>query len=228
MDKLSSMSSKKFFIANWKSHKTPGDVVNFLESVKKGLQNINLENKTIIIAPPYPLLPSLKEGITSNNLPFEVSSQDVSAFDEGAYTGEVSARLIKNFASYAIIGHSERRESFKESDDFLLKKVEFALKEGLTPIYCVQNEDQGIPPGVRIVAYEPPTAIGTGNPDDPNHIEEVFNKIKEKYPEVSVLYGGSVNKNNISIFLNVPNLSGFLIGGASLDLSSFLSLLSQW
>lgn len=218
----------KIFIANWKSNKIPQDAVSFFETVSKSLGDVNLDNKIVVIAPPFPLLAIVKEEIQKNNLPFKVSSQDISTFDEGAFTGEVSARLIREFAEYSIIGHSERRENFKEGDEILSIKVEKAFGSGISPIYCVQNENQNVPNGVDLVAYEPPTAIGTGNPDDPEHIGQVFALIKNKFPEVRVLYGGSVNPNNITNFLEIPNLSGFLVGGASLEADSFIQLLSKW
>lgn len=220
--------NSKIFIANWKSNKISQDAVSFLETIGKRRGEVNFDDKLVVIAPPFPLLSIVKEEIQKNNLPFKISSQDVSMFDEGAFTGEVNAKLVKEFGEYSIIGHSERRENLKETDEVLFLKVDKALGVGLTPIYCVQNESQNVPSGVDLVAYEPPTAIGTGNPDDPQHIGEVFSKIKGKYPEVRVLYGGSVKPENMQAFINIPNLSGFLVGGASLDADSFMSLLSKW
>jgi len=219
---------QKLFIANWKSHKTPSEVEAFLATLQAANGEINLDNKKVIIAPPYPLLPLASDMVKNSNLSISISSQDISSFDEGAYTGEVSARLIKSYAEFAIIGHSERRELLHETDELLEEKVKKALAVGITPIYCVQNETQTVPEGATIVAYEPPTAIGTGNPDDPGHIEEVFGKIRNMYPQTTVLYGGSVTPENIERFLSVPTLGGFLIGGASLEADSFISLLKQW
>lgn len=228
MDSQIPNRNRKIFIANWKSHKDVNDSINFFETLSKSKDQINFENKTIIVAPPFPIITTVKEQILKFNFPFDTASQDISMFDEGAFTGEVSAKLIKTIADYSIIGHSERREHFKENDIVLFKKAEIALKFGLMPIYCVQNEGQNVPDGVEIVAYEPPTAIGTGNPDDPIHIQEVFDKIISKYQKVKVLYGGSVKAENIAEFNSIPNLSGFLVGGASLEPDSFLSLLSKW
>lgn len=219
---------QKLFIANWKSHKTPTEVEAFFEALQSSVGEINWDNKKIIIAPPYPLLSVVSEQITQKGLSISVSSQDVSSFEEGAYTGEVSARLVKSYAEFAIIGHSERRELLHEKDEVLKEKVDRAFAAGITPIYCVQNETQQVPQGVTIVAYEPPSAIGTGNPDDPSHIEQVFAKLHEAYPQTTVLYGGSVKPENIEQFLAIPHLGGFLIGGASLEADSFSLLLKQW
>lgn len=219
---------QKLFIANWKSHKIPSQVEAFFDTLHASAGEINWDNKKVIIAPPYPLLGKSVEAVKKTGLSISISSQDVSSFEEGAHTGEVAARLIKEYAEFAIIGHSERRESLHENDELLQKKVEQALSSGITPIYCVQNVTQQVPQGVTIIAYEPITAIGTGNPDDPTHIEEVFNTLHGTYPQTTVLYGGSVTAENSEQFLVIPSLGGFIIGGASLEAGSFISLLRQW
>lgn len=219
---------KKLFIANWKSHKTPAEVEAFFEALQASEKEIDWNNKKVIIAPTYPLLDKVLGKVKEYNLPISVSSQDVSSYDEGAYTGEVSAKLIKEYAYYAIIGHSERRELFHEGDELLKEKVNHSIGAGIAPIYCVQNDSQIVPDGVSIIAYEPPSSIGTGNPDDPEHIENVFNSLNSSYPEAVLLYGGSINPENINKFFKIRNLGGFLVGGSSLDPNSFISLLKQW
>lgn len=219
---------QKLFIANWKSHKNPEEVKAFLAELQASRGEINWDNKKVIIAPPYPLLDKLLSEIKISGLPIEVSSQDMSAFEEGAYTGEVAGSLIGTYAKFVIIGHSERRELLHETEELLRAKVGQAIASKLTPIFCVQNETQEVPVGVNIVAFEPPSAIGTGNPDEPSHIAEVFEKIQASYSQVTVLYGGSVTPENIARFLEIPSLGGFLVGGASLEAQSFISLLRKW
>lgn len=218
---------KKLIIANWKSHKKISEAEEFIISISKDINRINLENKEIVIAPSYHLLYVCKNLIEKYNLPIELSAQDVSPFPQGAFTGEVSAAQIKDICKMTIIGHSERRELFSESDEILLKKVNEAKAIGLKMVYCIQNESQKIPTGVDTVAYEPPTAIGTGAPDDPSHIERVFRIVKENFSG-RVLYGGSIEPDNVRNYIHIDACDGLLVGGASLDADSFISLLSQW
>lgn len=216
---------KKLFIANWKSHKSNQQTTDFLSYLKDKINDYDLSDKEIIIASPFTQLSYCKKFIEDNSLPVNLSSQNVSSFPEGAYTGEINASQVKEYAQYVIVGHSERRKYLHESDTDIENKIREAREFGLKIIQCIQDENSVIHSGADIIAYEPPTAIGTGNPDNPEHISEVFKTIAEQNPNIILLYGGSVNPENIKSFLQVKNLSGFLIGGASLDAEEFLALL---
>lgn len=219
---------KKLYIANWKSHKTEEDALSFFKAFEAKISEVNLDNKEIVIAPPTTLLMKCKYLIEKGNLPIKLAAQNVSSFPEGAYTGEISAKQVKEFADYVIIGHSERRKYQHENEADLENKSREAIDQGLIIIQCIQDENSSVHSGVKIVAYEPPSAIGSGNPDDPKHIQEVFEKIGKDNPEVTLLYGGSVNSDTLKSFIEVDKLGGFLIGGASLEAEAFISLLSQW
>ena len=216
----------KYYIANWKSHKTKDEAVAFFEHLKANISESDIKNKEIVIAPPMTLLAKCRYLTDKNELPVSLSAQNVSSFPEGAYTGEVNAKQVKEFAKYVIIGHSERRKYLHENEADIENKVREAHENGLTVIQCIQDENDVVHNGVEIVAYEPPSAIGTGNPDTPEHIAQVFDVITSQNPSVKVLYGGSVNVDSIKSFLQIEKLGGFLIGGASLDAATFLSLLS--
>lgn len=215
-----------FYIANWKSHKTEKEGEIFFDKLNSKIKEIDLSNKKIIIAPPFTLLGFCKRAINTHMIPVSLSGQNVSPFPEGAYTGEINAIQLKEFAEYVIIGHSERRKYFHEESNVIENKVREANEAGLKIIQCIQDENDLVFRGVGIVAYEPPSAIGSGNPDDPEHVSYVFDKVMKSYPDVKLLYGGSVNSDTIKNYLSIKTLSGFLIGGASLEAETFLGLLN--
>lgn len=222
------MNNKLLFIANWKSNKNTAETLLWFEEFEKLRSKVNLDNKEIIIAPSYLSIPASYTYIQEHKLPINLAVQDISMFDTGAYTGEVAASQALEYAKFAIIGHSERRKNQHESDDDIALKTAMAKDKGLKTIVCVQNEETPIPQeGTDIVAYEPVFAIGTGNPDTPENITSVFTYIHEKNPDLTLLYGGSVAPDTITNFKNIPLLSGFLIGSASLEAESFIQLLLQ-
>lgn len=216
-----------FFVANWKSHKTEIEAKQFLDEFSK---NIFSPDKTIILCPPATLLQFVKNYIDQKGIKnMKVGAQNISEFEEGEYTGEENARQISEFARYVIIGHSERRKLFGENNETFIKKVNLALSNNLTPIFCVETDlsplenfsNKGF-----IVAYEPSSAIGTGVADDPEHAVLIAQKIKE-IGSFSVLYGGSVTPENVSSFTKKKELSGVLVGRKSLSASEFTSIINN-
>ncbi len=212
---------KLYIISNWKSNKTLNDAKTWLEEIGKLSPN---DSKEIIVCPPFTLLDCAKTNLPEH---IKLAAQDVSPFSEGAYTGEVSAKQIKEFADYVLIGHSERRENFNETDEMLQKKVQEALKNSLTPIFLVQGKENKIPNGVDIIAYEPLFAIGSGNPETPSNADEVASFYKETSNIKYVLYGGSVNSENVSSFTKTDHIDGVLVGSASLDASEFIGIVEN-
>lgn len=214
---------KPLIVLNWKARKTTQQAEEWLDALSSRPE-IFSANYFYVLAVPFTLLPFVSAYVSEKGLPFVVSAQDVSAFPEGSFTGEIPASLVTEFALYTLIGHSERREHVKETPEICEKKMQLALDAGLTPIFCVQSETTPIPLGVEIVAYEPPTAIGSGEAEGITETEEVVRKIKEKHPTVQVLYGGSVDQKNISSFLSSPELAGVLVGTQSIESTSTISL----
>lgn len=219
--------NKLYIVANLKSNKNEIEAKNWLEEFKKikDLSQI-LKEKEVIICPPFTLLSLFSSFMFSNSLPVKIGAQNVSPFNEGAYTGEINAKQIKDYASYVILGHSERRSNFKESDDMLLNKVKVSLEYGLSPIYCVQDKGTLVPEGVNLLAYEPVFAIGSGTPDTPENAENVANFIKTK-GNYQILYGGSVTPQNVKSFTNKESLNGVLVGQASLDPNEFIEIIKN-
>ncbi|MDP3987891.1 MAG: triose-phosphate isomerase family protein [Candidatus Levybacteria bacterium] len=218
-----------FIVANWKANKTEEEAINWFSKFKESsaLEKIDFEHKEVVICPSYHLLPVVYDYIKKNQLPLRVGSQDISQFGKGAYTGETPSSLIYSYITFSIIGHSERRKYFGENDEILQKKVSMALSAVLLPIFCVENSKMLIPQGVKIVAYEPAEAIGSGKPDTPENADNVALDIKRKSTDVSVLYGGSVNAANVSSFTKMPNIDGVLVGGASLDPLDFFNIVKN-
>lgn len=217
---------KTYIIANWKSNKTQIEAIDWLEQVVSSKYPVaSIENKEIIVCPSFTLISEVSFFVLENSLPIKIGSQDISQFSSGAYTGAVNANQVKEFGEYAIIGHSERRRFFNETDEILEKKVILAKEAGLIPIYCVQGKDDKVPADVILVAYEPVTAIGTGTPDTPENANAIASAITSKNPQVQyVLYGGSVTPDNVATFTSLSSISGVLVGGASLKSDIFFQL----
>lgn len=200
------------------------------------LKNLNFKNDIV-------LCPS---SIYLSNFELEnifLGSQNVSPFNDGAYTGEVSARQLKSLnVKYCLVGHSERRIYFKENNEIMKNKIEQLLENEIVPIYCVgeleKNSDNNeldeelkILEEIRnnekiIIAYEPLWAIGTGIQPNINELEKIIKLIKEKFPNNKVLYGGSVNEDSI-VNLKSELIDGYLLGGVSLHPDRISMLLSK-
>ena len=219
--------NKCLIVANLKSYQNETEAKNWLESFQKIKElNLDLTQKEIVICPAFTELFSFFSFFSSNNITVRLGAQNVSPFDGGAYTGEVNAKQVKDFAEYVLIGHSERRQNFAETDDMLIKKVAMALKYGLNPIFLVQTQGELVPQDVQVVAYEPVAAIGTGTPDTPENADAVAAVIKSKN-NVQVLYGGSVTAENVKSFTAKANIDGVIIGGASLDAEELIKIIQN-
>ncbi|PIY68509.1 hypothetical protein COY90_05560 [Candidatus Roizmanbacteria bacterium CG_4_10_14_0_8_um_filter_39_9] len=212
----------KYVIGNWKANKNYAEVKSWIFSFLE----VYRPNKAIYgVAASYPFLSYLQKkfGGLPNIL---IGAQNVSTVEEGSCTGEVTAKSLQGIVSFAIIGHSERRKHFKESDQDLALKIIQAKKYGIEPIYCVRDENDPIPDGVKFVAYEPVAAIGTGQNEAPEKMLEMKKKIK--LPKDCIfLYGGSVNEKNASSYFATKEVDGFLIGKASLDPLQFFAIGKQ-
>lgn len=209
----------------------------------------------IVVAPPataiYPVAQALAGSV------IEVAAQNLYPKDEGAYTGEISAPMIKDSgAKWAIIGHSERRQYFGETDASVQQKTAAAMAAGLKPIVCIGETlaereanntlevvfrqldafvaDLAAQPGFGVIAYEPVWAIGTGKVATQEQAEEVHAAIRQRLAAKSqnladvtrVLYGGSVKPDNAAALLRSPNIDGALVGGASLKADGFAAIVN--
>jgi triosephosphate isomerase (TIM) len=215
----------KIIAANWKSNMTKDEAKLWLNEISLALQDSEIE---IIIFPPFTLLDMLSSYIKVNDLPLALGAQDVSKYSSGSYTGEVSASQVAEFADYVLVGHSERRENQNELDEDVNKKIEMAVDHGLKPIVCISKIEQ-----VKVLisdkimlAYEPISAIGTGNPEDPQVVFQMAQQIQQ-IKNYKIIYGGSVDSQNANLYLKNDSISGLLIGKNSLDASSFINILKN-
>ncbi|MBI5619437.1 triosephosphate isomerase [Candidatus Gottesmanbacteria bacterium] len=213
---------------NWKSNKGIAEAKEWVRQFNAKCQMLNAkwDHITVVLCVPFTLVYPLKREISQLRLPVQLGAQDVSPFGEGAYTGEVSATQIKELADWVIIGHSERRKYFGETDEVLMQKVAQAKAAGLKIIFCVPDDKTPIPADVDVAAYEPVWAIGTGYADTPENAATVIATLKQKFSIRQVLYGGSVTAENVVSFVAQPAIDGVLPGGASLDAAKFFDLLT--
>ena len=227
-------------------NKTPTEGGSFVDRTVNLL--LDIKHVSVIFAPPF-------TGLFDMDVkpPFYSAAQNCHWEDSGAFTGEISVSMIRDCgAEYVILGHSERRHVFGESDDWVNRKVKAVLDGGLKPILCIgetlgQREagqtdlvlENQLELGLKdvaelehcVIAYEPVWAIGTGVTADSEQVKLAHQAVRkilvELYPgsdDIQVLYGGSVNPGNAEELISVPGVNGFLIGGASLDVDSFTSI----
>ena len=220
---------------NWKMYKGPAETAEFC----LGLRAQELDGVEVVVCPPFVSLAVAVQLLAGTEI--AVAAQNVHWEDEGAYTGEVSASMLREVGVYgAIIGHSERRQYFGDTDETVGKRVHAALQAGLFVIACIgeteeereRSETEDVlrrqlsvlePDDNLVLAYEPVWAIGTGKTATPEMAQEAHALIKSLHA-TRVLYGGSVKPENAAELLGQPDVDGALVGGASLDPASFSSL----
>lgn len=216
---------KLWIIANIKSNLSLEESIAWVEKV--GPQLEKREDIVVGICPRTSTLSEVSKAVKVGNYPILVGSQNVSPFDAGAYTGEEPASLIKNLISFSLVGHSERRNNFAETDEMVKEKVAQLKAQQLMPLVCVQDAQTPVPNGVEVIAYEPIFAIGTGTPDTPENANKVAKQLVDLHSGVKVLYGGSVNKDNCASFVREESIAGLLIGKASLDPDHFVAIVNE-
>lgn len=218
------MNKNIWIIANWKSNKTIPEALEWINHVGPKLPKI--ENIKIVVCPTFSALSEVKKAISAGNYNLLIGAQNVSPYEMGAYTGEEPGEALAQFADLVIIGHSERRTHFAETDEEVEKKVKMALSNKMSPLVCIQGSDTPVPSECRMVAYEPVFAIGTGTPDTPENAQKLAVDVKTK-TGVNVLYGGSVDSANVRSFLKMADINGVLVGRASLSAEEFIKIIEE-
>jgi triosephosphate isomerase (TIM) len=240
---------------NWKMFKTPAETQAFFEKFRPLVENSG--HCEVVICPPFTNLATAVAAVKGSTI--QIGSQNIAWAKEGAFTGEISGPMLNAVGvSHAIIGHSERRQYFGETDETVLKRTQAALEFGLTPIVCVgerlEERESGNTEAVLVgqfqkgiaglteqqfakivIAYEPVWAIGTGKTATPEIAADAHRVIraqvrgkfgKDAGDAVRILYGGSVKGDNVKTLMAQPEIDGSLVGGASLDATSFASIVN--
>jgi len=243
---------KRVIAGNWKMYKNRDEAINFIYEVSSQVPNVESVD-TVICAPAI----FLRDLVKREGEHLRIGAQNMFYEDQGAYTGEISAAMLTSYGvEYVVVGHSERRELFFETDDIVNKKTRQAISKGLTPIVCcgesletrtsnttdvfVSKQIIAAYEGISkeealktIVAYEPIWAIGTGLTASSEQANDTIKMIRrtlaslfdqDTADQMRILYGGSVKPANIDELLSMSDIDGALIGGASLDSKSFITL----
>lgn len=243
---------KNIIVGNWKMHFSSEETKNFLNELIPKVSDAKCE---VVVCPPFTSLQIASDILKNSNI--KLGAQNIHFEERGAFTGEISADMLKSFnISYVIVGHSERRSYFNETDADINKKIFTCLKYNFVPIFCVgetleereagkmksvlESQIRNALLGVSkedvkkvVVAYEPVWAIGTGKTatsGDANDVigfirsvvENIYNK--EVSENIVILYGGSVKPNTIKEQMSMENIDGALVGGASIVVSDFESI----
>jgi triosephosphate isomerase len=236
------MTRTRLVAGNWKMHGSLAKNRALLDAVLSGLPDPGKVECAVCV--PYPYLAQAAERLRGT--PLNLGAQNVSEHFEGAYTGEVSVSMLKDFGCrYVIVGHSERRQLYRETDEQVAAKFAAVRAQGLTPILCVgetlEERDAGRTEEVvgrqlaavlgrqafsaAVLAYEPVWAIGTGRTATPEQAQAVHAFLRGKVLfETPILYGGSVKPQNAAAIFAMPDVDGGLIGGAALVAADFLAI----
>jgi triosephosphate isomerase len=238
---------------NWKMNTSLAEATELVSTMKKRLGRMSGVER--VLCPPFPWLTSVRDLIKGT--PIKLGAQNMYFERTGAYTGEVSPVMLSGLCDYVILGHSERRALFGDTDEMVSRKVKAALDNKLIPILCVgesleQNEAgetvEVITRQVRtafdgvdsidgtVIAYEPVWAIGTGKAakgDQANAVMKIIRSTVGKLygdqvaDEMRIQYGGSVSSNNVAEFISQPDIDGALVGGVSLKADEFLAIVEK-
>ena len=245
---------RKVIAGNWKMNMLPNEAISMITELTPLVKNA--ESEVVLCVPYIDLFYSL---LTAQGTNIKIGAQNMHYEEKGAYTGEISGKMLKSVGvEYVIIGHSERRQYFKETDETVNKKIKAAFDNNLKPIVCVgetleereagkafeiiESQTQKALQGLKveqvvdtIIAYEPIWAIGTGKTATSEDANEACKKIREKIAEiygqniaerVIIQYGGSMKPENARELLEMPDIDGGLIGGASLKADSFAKIVN--
>jgi triosephosphate isomerase len=238
---------------NWKMNTTVSEAIVLVRSMIDELDRIKGVDK--LLCPPFVSLNAIRDILSGTSV--MLGAQNMYFKEKGAYTGEISPLMLKELCSFVVLGHSERRQYFNETDEIVNNKVKTAIQFGITPILCVgesleQNDagkteevvtgqvraalDDIKPDNTLVIAYEPVWAIGTGKAATAQQANDTIKLIRDTIHNIwteniaknmRILYGGSVTASNVAEYIAEPDIDGALVGGASLKAEDFISITRQ-
>ncbi len=221
----------RYVVANWKSHKSPGETEQWLARFQRVYSpDPRVE---VVLAPSFISLAPLAEQVRALEMTgISLAVQDLSPFPLGSYTGGVAAAMVRGLAAYAMVGHSERRRYFHETHQDVANKASEAISAGITPIVCVdipyvRAQVAAIPEadlGAIMIGYGPVEAIGVTAPQSPSEAAKGIAAIRVLCPDIPLLYGGSIQSDNALTYMALDGVDGLMVGTASLDPEEFASI----
>lgn len=216
-----------YLIANWKASMTKSHLISWIETYFKNYDAEKLDiplkeiQTEIILCPPYPLIPILKQHCKPY-ASVKIGSQHISPIQQGAYTGEVTAEVLQEYVEYSIVGHSERRKYFQLSEHDIERSLDQCTTHSIRPILCIRNEQDSLYHN-HIIAYEPVEAIGSGKNARPEDVVSMKQSLTLT-PDTTFLYGGSTDETNMKEYLATTQIDGFLVGTSSLNPQTFFQM----
>jgi triosephosphate isomerase (TIM) len=252
-----SATRKPLVAGNWKMNNNHLEALALTQQLAFRLNDKDFAAEDVVVLPPFTALRSVQTLVQGDKLKLQYGAQDVSPHDDGAYTGDISGRMLEKLGCrYVLAGHSERRQHHHEDDTLVNAKVRAILRHEMAPVlcvgeplavrqagdqvqHCIDQVDSGLAGLNReqvtgtVIAYEPVWAIGTGQVAAPEDAQEVSAAIRERVSArhghdvaagVRILYGGSVNPDNMPAIMAQSDIDGALVGGASLDYEGFVRI----
>lgn len=240
------MARNKIIAGNWKMHKNQAESLTFVQDFKTEIQDVEVERE-IVLCVPFTSLTAMSKSLHGSKI--MLGAQNIHWEQQGAYTGEISGEMLTEIGvSYVIVGHSERRQYFGETDETVNLRLKAAQKYGLKPILCVgesksqrdageteniiisqlQQDLTNVDQNNIVIAYEPIWAIGSGETCETKEANRVIGIIRQQLDNknVSIQYGGSVKPGNIDEIMAQPEIDGVLVGGASLTPKDFARIVN--
>lgn len=225
---------KRYVIANWKCHKSSDEGCRWLDVFARLYKPCS--NLELVIAPTFIAMEKVAAHLTDLALSnVYIAAQDVSPFPKGSYTGAIASDMLKGLATFVILGHSERRRYFHETNQDVANKASEAVDAGLIPIVCVDSSYAlsqlaslvDIDSKNIMIAYTPVDALHFNIPEPPEKVLVSVEHISQLYPDWSVVYGGALGENNVKAYLGLQALAGVFVGSASLEPKTFVEICNQ-